>query len=258
MMKKWRMSMRRVAIPILTLCLTQFTFAADDPMRKTERQVVGSVVETVHLRKYEKDQDYLKKRAEQFGRSPRADARAFYDADARKIGPGTLVVEYTAGMCSVRAMTYSLACEGKTTDLEIKQIDWGKDEMTVQMPGMSARDAVRQDQASTLSIGESVNKHLAKLSETFGKGSATEKSATNALSRSEVMTWKVGDGYLEIETTLGAGIVKAITYVIGNQNEEKRTRIEVKDVDLTKGEMTIVIPGRSDKHSVGEDAGGKK
>jgi hypothetical protein len=71
------------------------------------------------------------------------------------------------------------------------------------------------------------------------------------------MTWKVGDGYLEIETTLGAGIVKDIMYVIGNGNEKEKTRMKVKGIDLTKGEMTIVISG-SNTQITGEDTRGKK
>ncbi len=245
--------MRTVLIPVLTLCLLQIAFAENDAMRKTEPQIVGSGVDAVHLQKYEKDYDYLKKRADHFARSQMADVRAFYDVDARRIGPGTLVVESTVGMCIIQAMTYSLECERQTTDLEIAQIDWGKGEMTARMPGVSARDAVRQDQAEIVNIGESVSKHFATLKEALGEGRAAETSSTNALLRCEVLTWKVGDGYLEIEATLGAGLVKDITYVVGDENREKRTRMKVKNVDLTKGEMTIIFPESSEKQSDGED-----
>lgn len=102
--------------------------------------------------------------------------------------------------------------------------------------------ALAGEQSQEMKRGDSIGKHLPKLTEKYGKGNASEKSATDALAKTEMVTWKVGDGYLEVETTLGAGIVKDITYVMGDEIDKQRRRLRVKDVDLAKGEMTIVIP----------------
>jgi len=59
----------------------------------------------------------------------------------------------------------------------------------------------------------------------------------------EVGMWKVGDGILVVETSLGAGFVADISYVIVTGKENEKTTLKVKEFNLTKGEMVIIVPG---------------
>ncbi len=53
--------------------------------------------------------------------------------------------------------------------------------------------------------------------------------------------WKIGDGYLAVEANGRQGAIMGMRYVIGD--EKNRTILKAKEVDLTKGEMTVIIPG---------------
>lgn len=246
------MRARGFAMSLLMLCSVQLIFAEDEPRRNPLRLKLESTYDEAVLSKYDTDKGSLNK----YGANP------IFHFDARKIGPGTLVVEVTFGMLKVRKMTYVVDGGGKTSNLDIAEVSLESDEKAVQLkarlPGTLVQTVGGGGGTSIVREGEQLKKYLPELIEKYGNGIASEKFATSALSRSEVKTWKVGDGYLEIETTLGAGIVKDITYVVGDENGEKRTRMKVKDVDLTKGEMTILVPGHSDKQSLGEETGGKK
>jgi hypothetical protein len=234
------------------LCSVQLIFAEDDPRRNPLRLKLESTYDETVLSKYDTDKGSLNI----YGANP------FFHFDARKIGPGTLVVEVTFGMLKVRKMTYLVDGGGKTSDLDIAEVSLESDEKAVQLkarlPGTWVQTVGGGDQASTMKAGESANKHLSKLIEKYGKATASKKMGPNGLTLAEVMKWKVGEGFLEIEVSVGAGIVDKITYLIGNEREAKSTRMKVNNVDLTKGEMTIVIPGHSDRQSLGKETGGKK
>lgn len=194
--------------------------------------------------RYEKDEDALRIRNDRIKSSGEL-ADMLLQADARKLGPGTLLIEYTVGMCTVKKAVYSVQHGDKKVNFTVDHIDWTNQEMVVSLPGTLGQDTVSNKQSFAIKCGEKLDKYLQQLTEKYGKGNASENSSTNVLNRGKVMTWTVGDGYLEIETTLGAGIIKDITYVISNEKEKQKITLKVKEVDLIKGEMTIVLPNGS-------------
>ena len=101
--------------------------------------------------------------------------------------------------------------------------------------------ALADEQSPVLKRGELIVDHLTKLRERTSEGKGFRKTKT--LPFTEVTRWGLGDGFLEIETSMGAGIVLDITYVVSNEKEQEKKTLKVKDVDLTKGEMTVMLPG---------------
>jgi hypothetical protein len=58
---------------------------------------------------------------------------------------------------------------------------------------------------------------------------------------------KIGDGFLYLRISYGVGFVKDIKYVIDDENEKHKTTLNVKEVDLIKGEMTIFLHNNDQK-----------
>jgi len=234
------MFVKEMLMILLVFCSVQLVSAKDDRLRTPQRLKLASYYDGTLLSKYAKNEEVLK----------RYGANSFFHVEARKIGPGTLLVRVTFGMLQVKNMTYSVEGGGRMVTLDVAEVNLESDEGVVQLrarlPGASMQSVISSDQVSTLKTGDDLDKHLPWLNEKYGKATAAEKAAPSGLKRSEVMQWKVGDGYLEIETTLGAGIVNEITYVIGDQKDMSHKKLKVKSVNLTKGEMTIELPGYTD------------
>jgi hypothetical protein len=234
------MFVREKMMILLILCSVQLVHPKAGQLRPPQRLNLASSYDETLLSKYAENEDVSKRTGE----------NSLYHVDARKIGPGTLLVRVTFGMLQIKSMTYSIEGGGRMVTLDVAEVNFESDEGVVQLrarlPGASMQSGASSDQVSALKTGEGVGKYLLRLNEKYGRPTVAEKAAPNGLKRSEVMQWKVGDGYLEIETILGAGIVKEITYVIGDQKDKSHKKLKVKNVDLTKGEMTIELPGNAD------------
>lgn len=224
----------RIALLTVLLCVCERAAAEDRPI---ERGLGGIAEHLEILSSYRQDTSL----------SSQSPDRNGTQSVAWKVGDGSLVLKATMGAGLIRDITYVLGDEHQKERkvLKVKAVDLAKGEMTAFMPGHDQAGAIVKEPNAKLQIGHSVDVHRDALSMRYGKVTPVKNAGTNSVSRSEVMTWKVGDGYLEIETTLGAGLVKDITYVVGDENGEKVTRMKVKEVDLTKGEMTILVPGHS-------------
>ncbi len=237
----------RIVLLIVLLCVCECA-AAEDKIIERGLGGIGEHLET--LSKYKQDKSLS-------SQSPDRDGT---ERVAWKVGDGSLVLKATMGVGLIRDITYVVGDEHlkERKSLKVKAVDLAKGEMTACMPGYDQAGALEKEPNANIQTGHSIDVHRDTLNMRCGKGTPVGNTGTNSVSISEVMMWKVGDGYLEIETTLGAGIVKDITYVVGDENGEKRTRMKVKDVDLTKGEMTILVSGYSDRQSLGEETGNKK
>ncbi len=222
----------RIALLAVLLCICECSAAED---KAIERGLGGVGEHLGRLNAYEKDELLS-------SQSPDRDGT---ERVAWKVGDGSLVLKVSMGAGFIRDITYVIGYEylKERKILKVKEVDLAKGELTAILPGCGQAGTPVEDTTAKIQIGHSVDMHREALNMMYGKGLETINAGTNALSRSEVMTWTVGDEYLEIESTSGAGIVKDISYVVGNENGEKRSRIKVKEVDLAKGEMTIMIPG---------------
>jgi hypothetical protein len=186
---------------------------------------------------------------------------------------GIVVLEYTPGALIVLRGTLFVSVEDGVKQFAIASIEPTRGKMVIQLPGererykkgpmplmweddnLMLRASTEKRESETRSsavilrpgLGPRRGEAVSLLTERYGQASVSgEGGATNALDGAEVLQWKVGDGYLEIEITLGAGIVKEITYVIGDQKDKSHKKLKVNNVDLTKGEMTIELPGNAD------------
>jgi hypothetical protein len=93
--------------------------------------------------------------------------------------------------------------------------------------------------------GDKIGKHLGDgtpLKKNYGESKQLLDSPSSVPANTEVMMWKVGDGILVIETSLGACFIVDINYVITDSKDEKRTTLKVKEFNPFTGEMTIVVP----------------
>jgi len=93
--------------------------------------------------------------------------------------------------------------------------------------------------------GDKIVKHLGDgtpLKKNYGESKQLLDSHSSVPANTEVMMWKVGDGTLVIETSLGAGFIVDINYVITDSKDEKRTTLKVKEFNPSTGDMTLAIP----------------
>jgi hypothetical protein len=58
------------------------------------------------------------------------------------------------------------------------------------------------------------------------------------------MMWKVGDGILIIEHTVGIGLIKKMSYVINDAKGNVSATLVVKEFAPTTGEMKISVPNK--------------
>lgn len=102
------------------------------------------------------------------------------------------------------------------------------------------------DQPHAMKKGTFLADHLSELKkyEKSTPFSGIERNPSTSV-MTEAAIWKVGDGFLVVECTIGAGIITNITYVIYSEKDKQQITLNVKDVDLTKNEMTIILPNRA-------------
>lgn len=234
--------MKRLLMPLLVVCLVRQVFAQDESMRKMGRQVIGSHVFQQYL-EYGRDEVVLRRHEEKQRRSHCLNEHSLLQADARKIGEGSLLVEYTMGMCLIEFMSYLVEHDGKTVSFDVRQIDWLSHEMILKLPGQSLHNVTRRGKSLNLKRGEIINRYCARLDEKYGNV-GTSTLAERGLDPSSVMTWNIGEGCLEIKADSISGIVVDIAYVVGNKRGNNHVRLCLKEVDLEKDEVTIVISER--------------
>jgi hypothetical protein len=58
----------------------------------------------------------------------------------------------------------------------------------------------------------------------------------------EKIAWKIGQGSLVAEITIGAGIVRDLFYALPDGRTQTEIILKVKEVNLADGEMTIILP----------------
>jgi hypothetical protein len=97
------------------------------------------------------------------------------------------------------------------------------------------------EQTSKLRRGDLIGDHLSELRK-YGESKPGLEAPSGLAGTVEMAMWKVGDGFLVIETSMSAGIVKDITYVIYGEKEKQKTVLKVKEVDFKTGEIVLVLP----------------
>ena len=238
---------RMLVALVTTMCCAVFVSAEKQFQELKQRDLIG-----MHLTKLE----------ERFGKqtgSQKIDSNGLIRGNVMKwkVDDGYLEIEVSMGAGIVNNITYVMNDENEKQQkrLKVKNVDLAKGEMTI-MPYENLnmeeesplnKDLLKLTERYGKGIKPQINKDLLKLTERYGKEITSQKVASNALNKSEVIKWKVGDGYLEIETTLGAGIVKDITYVMNNDKGKPVKKLKVKNVNLTTGEMTIELPDNTNK-----------
>ncbi len=57
------------------------------------------------------------------------------------------------------------------------------------------------------------------------------------------MMWRIGDGILTVTTSIGAGIVKEMSYIVRTDGG-RGLPLEVREFNPKTGEMTIRVPNK--------------
>jgi hypothetical protein len=91
--------------------------------------------------------------------------------------------------------------------------------------------------------GDLIGHHIAALRK-FGDGRLLiewPSNKPNEIVPNEVGMWKVGDGILVVEHTMGAGIITGMSYVIRDAKGKVAVTFKVKEFDPSTGEMVIIL-----------------
>jgi hypothetical protein len=154
-----------------------------------------------------------------------------------KIGDGFLEIEMSISAGIITDILYAINSEeGKNgTTLTVKEVDLPRCEMTVTIPPGAAIDL---GNAKNLKTGEIIGDHSRELEQYVKVRSFLTTKEPWAYS---ISMWKIGDGYLAIDSSVMTGTILKMRYIIGD--EQNRTTLAAKEVDLAKGEMTVIIPG---------------
>jgi hypothetical protein len=103
--------------------------------------------------------------------------------------------------------------------------------------------AIAGEQSHILKRGDFIGGHLPELKKYGEPVPQSDSTLGGYTGRGEKGAWKIGDGFLVIETSMGAGFILDISYVINSGKDKPIIMLKVKEVDLSNGEMTVIIPG---------------
>jgi hypothetical protein len=93
-----------------------------------------------------------------------------------------------------------------------------------------------------LKQGDLISRHLQNLAP-FGDGKPLLATPAGQPGTTEVMMWKIGDGILTVTTSIGAGIIKEMSYIVRTDGG-RGLPFEVKEFNPKTGEMTIRVPNK--------------
>jgi hypothetical protein len=165
------------------------------------------------------------------------------------MGDGFLLLQSTAGLGQIMDMKYLIQDSDQTMKLlNVLKMDFNNMEMKVALYNDRSKsdgavfrsNRSEKDEAAILNNEGSIAKHLAKLNG-YGDGSPIIDLKKSSLSNDFKM-WQIGCGYLTIEYDRDNGAIKTIKYIIIDSNRSDYTALNLKDANLDKNEITIIIP----------------
>ena len=107
----------------------------------------------------------------------------------------------------------------------------------------NAVPAALADEIQVIKIGDSIALHTREDSalRAYGDGKPFMEWKPEGLGLHEMM-WRIGNGVLVTEHTMGAGFIVKISYVVKDDVGNTVATLSVKKYDPVTGEMTIEIP----------------
>jgi hypothetical protein len=107
----------------------------------------------------------------------------------------------------------------------------------------SVGNTIADTNTATVKPGDPLTKHIQSL-KAFGDGKPLLATPTGVPGETEVMMWRVGDGVLTVTTSIGAVIIKEMTYIVRGDGG-KSVPLKVKEFNPKTGEMTIIVPNKA-------------
>ena len=100
--------------------------------------------------------------------------------------------------------------------------------------------AMADADSSVISPGELISKHVSSL-KPYGDGKPLNATPAGTPGKTEVMMWRVGDGILTVTVTIGAGVIRDMSYITRTDGG-KGLPLKVKEFNPETGDMTIMVP----------------